>query len=500
MTDVKTRLGRLAGIEHAASHEFRGVPYALPAEGEWRLRAPRPLRAWEGVLKCERHAGASWQESNALLGVVEQSLDCLRLNIWVPKGEGPFPVMVWLHGGGYVNGSPSQLLYDGKRLAEQQQVIVVNVGYRLGALGFGDFRPWLPEADTNLGLRDQLAALEWVQAHIGDLGGDADRVTLFGESAGGFSVACLLACPQAQGLFSAAIMQSGAADMVVATDEAQRISASLVDQLGGPEQLLTAERDSWVKAQRASYRMTVKRGLRDNTPQYAMTWLPQVDGDLLADSPLKLVQQGVGADKRLLASVCRDEWNLFQYALPFNGNTPIERLRDMPEADVRHRFGRALPVEAQAERAFALYAAEPYLPERGRLDWYAALESDRLFIAPTSQLLDARVAAGGDAHAALFGHETNMFGVPVGACHVSDIPFVFDLTDKPVGKLFSGGGAAAKALATEVQGIWGDFAHGRSLQWPGWRQGRRAKVFGEGETLAPLMTPGKEALWRELLA
>jgi para-nitrobenzyl esterase len=224
-----------------------------------------------------------------------------------------------------------------------------------------------------------------------------------------------------------------------------------------------------------------------------MTWLPQVDGDLLTDLPISLIAAGAAKDKVLLASVCRDEWNLFQYSMAFNGNAPIDKLRDLDVSVVRHRFDRAL-LPADAEKAFALYSAHPFLPERGPLDWYAALETDRLFIAPTQQLLDAQLAAGGQAHACLFTHETSMFGVPMGACHVSDIPFVFDITDKPVGQLFTGGGEDARALAAEVQNVWGDVAHGRCLSWPGW-QTRKARVFGPGETRQPLLSSDREAFW-----
>lgn len=499
MTIIKTALGSLSGIEHAHSFEYRGVPYAQPAEGDLRLAAPLAPNPWQGTLACEQYASAAWQESNALLGITELSLDCLRLNIWVPKGAGSFPVMVWIHGGGYVTGSASQLLYNGKRLAEQQQVIVVNVGYRLGALGFGNFKPWLPQAASNLGLRDQIVALEWVNQHIGNFGGDTNNITVFGESAGGFSVACLLAIKQAQPLFQRAIMQSGAGDMVVSADEAARVAQSLVDELGGAEQLLVADQKAWTRAQRASYRMTIKRGLRDTTPQYGMTWLPYIDNDLLTDLPVNVIRQGQGNTKPLLASVCRDEWNLFQYALPFNGNTPIDKLRDLDEAEVRRRFGRALSRPQDAEQAFALYSQQPFLPQRGRLDWYAALETDRLFIAPTQALLDAHAQAGGAGHACVFTHESTIMGVPVGACHVMDVPLVFDLVDKPVGMFFTGGGEAAQQLAKQVQATWGDFAHGRMLAWANWSTSAQAKVFGPGDELQSLMSAEKAAFWQQIL-
>lgn len=522
ITPVSTRLGKLIGLSKSAVTEYRGIPYAQPAEGEWRLRAPRPVEPWEGVKECTSYAGASWQESNALLGVTHQSLDCLRLNIWVPHGEGPFPVMVWLHGGGYINGSASQLLYHGEKLAAQQQVIVVNVGYRLGALGFGDFSEWLPDCDSNRGLRDQLAALEWINAHISDFGGNPDQVTIFGESAGGFSVACLLAMPQASRLFHAAIMQSGAGDMVVSAEESARITRRFVDEIGGYEQLLHADSRTWVKAQRPSYGMSVLRGLRASTPQFGMTWLPSIDNDLLTDLPVNAIAAGSAIDKRLLVSVCRDEWNLFQYALPFNGNKSIDTLREVDAAGVLQRFKRALPLADDAESALAVYAKTPFHPARCHLDWYAAEETDRLFIVPSVRLLDAQVAAGGRAHAAIFTHETTMMGLPVGACHVSDVPFVFDLVDKPIGQFFSGGTQATE-LAREVQAVWGDMASGRRLGWPEWAPQRLARVLGPEAasddvsaqshatdaakpapaagvlSLAPLLTADKEALWERFI-
>ncbi len=500
-TLVTTALGRLSGLQKKQVVEYRGIPYAQPPVGDKRFKRPQPSAPWQGVRRCDTYGAASLQENNALMGIASSDFDCLYLNMWVPEGEGPFPVMVWFHGGGYVWGSPSQMLYNGEALAAQQQVIVVNVGYRLGALGFGDFSPWLNESDTNLGLRDQLAALKWVNEHIAAFNGKPDDITIFGESAGGFSVACLLACPAAKGLFQRAVMQSGAGDMVVSPEESQRVTASLVDALGGAEQLYQADATSWVKAQRPSYKLSVKRGLRDNTPQFGMTWLPQIDGDLLPDIPVNAIAKGAAKDVTLLAGTCRDEWNLFQYALPFNGNKPLAKLADISEEKVRHNFHRALPLDKQAEQAFALYSHEPINEMRGKLDWYAALETHRLFTVPTQRVLDAQVAAGGKAYAYLFTHESNMMGVPLGACHVVDVPFVFDLIDKPIGQLFTGGGDVAKRLASQVQGVWGALARDEGLDVPAWQQGAagRAIVFGPGESTQPLLSDKMLSFWQDVV-
>ena len=163
-----------------------------------------------------------------------QSEDCLTLNIWTPEiPEEPAsatgrPVMVWIHGGGFTSGSGSVFLYRGGPLARQGDVVVVTINYRLGALGFLG-HPGLADPDGfmgNWGLHDQVAALRWVHDHIAQFGGDPDCVTVFGESAGGFSVAALLAVPAAAGLFRRAVVQSGGAHVHTAAEGAARCRPS----------------------------------------------------------------------------------------------------------------------------------------------------------------------------------------------------------------------------------------------------------------------------------
>ena len=187
---VELPQGGYQGLAGDGVVEFRGVPFALPPVGELRFKAPRALPDSDESSNADRYPLPSLQVKNPLMGVEESGEDCLYLNIWVPDGEGPFPVMVWFHGGGYLAGSVSQVLYNGAELARSQNVVVVNAAYRLGAMGFADFSAVAPEldADTNLGMRDQLAALQWVQENIGAFAGDCGHVTLVGESAGGLSV------------------------------------------------------------------------------------------------------------------------------------------------------------------------------------------------------------------------------------------------------------------------------------------------------------------------
>ncbi|XP_036963936.1 cocaine esterase-like isoform X1 [Acanthopagrus latus] len=228
--EVQTKLGSLRGTfvsvkgKEAGVHAFLGVPFAKPPVGPaLRLAAPQPVEAWNGVrdatqqpLMCVQHINRTIDLLEklgvTLPGIPDISEDCLYLNIYTPANRAPnakLPVMVWIHGGGFTMGSAST--YDGSAMAAYQDVVVVLIQYRLGALGFlstGD-----EHMSGNFGLLDQVQALRWVQEHIHNFGGNPDLVTIFGESAGGISVCFLLLSPLSNGLFHHAIAESGTASM-----------------------------------------------------------------------------------------------------------------------------------------------------------------------------------------------------------------------------------------------------------------------------------------------
>ena len=501
---VELPQGGYQGLAGDGVVEFRGVPFARPPVGDLRFKAPRPLPDSDRSVNADRYPLPSLQVKNPLMGVEESGEDCLYLNIWVPEGEGPFPVMVWFHGGAYLAGSISQPLYNGAELARSQRVVVVNAAYRLGAMGFADFTAVAPEldADSNLGLRDQLAALEWVQENILAFAGDAGRVTVFGESAGGFSVCALLACPRAASLFHAAISQSGAADFVLAPEQVRRVTDAFVAALPGAGSAAEKLRDStakdWIKAQNQAVKVLVDRGLRTTTPQFAMNFLPMVDGDLLPQSPIDAIAAGAAADKRLLAGVCRDEYHFFQYAGVLAGTVKMDSLREADDQEIQRRFERGLP--GNGARAFEYYhsTVKPD-PRRSPLDIFSAMESDRLFRVPTLRLLDAQSRHNADCWGFQFTWQSEPFGLPLGACHVVDVPFVFGVTDTPAGIYFTGGGDAARTLSRQVQTAWGDFAHGKAPGWQGWSAGRKVRQFGPGEEMAALLDKDAETLWESII-
>jgi para-nitrobenzyl esterase len=213
---VKTESGTIEGVERDGIATYKGVPFATPPLGDLRWREPQPVSHWTGTRKADAFAPACPQTGVSMPGETPPAIseDCLYLNIWVPakRAAERLPVMVWIHGGGYTNGSASMPLYWGDALA-QRDIVVVTVAYRLGPLGFlahPDLTAESPDKSSgNYGLLDQIAALRWVQRNIAAFGGDPSRVTIAGQSAGAMAVSILMASPQARGLFHRAIGQSG---------------------------------------------------------------------------------------------------------------------------------------------------------------------------------------------------------------------------------------------------------------------------------------------------
>ena len=254
--EVETRSGRIRGGTAPGLHVFRGVPYARAPVGARRLRPPEPPEPWGGVRETQGAAPAAPQSPGLVArllgaGVDRCSEDCLYLNVWTPAADAARrPVWVWLHGGGFTTGSGSMSIYDGSHLARRGDVVVVTLNYRLGALGYLALSAAAEEEGGslgNLGLRDQIEALRWVRDHIALFGGDPGNVTIFGESAGAMSVATLLAVPAAQGLFTRAVLQSGAGDNVHDRDIAERVAETFMKEMGLAPADLTALRGAPVE-------------------------------------------------------------------------------------------------------------------------------------------------------------------------------------------------------------------------------------------------------------
>ena len=224
-TVVRTRQGAVRGTMDEGMAVFKGIPYAAPPFGSLRFQPPRPAEPWDGVREALNYGPTVTKPPyfppfDAILP--EPAIageDCLNLNIWTPDpGKVGLPVMVWIHGGAFANGTGAILTYNGSRFA-RDGVVCVTINYRLGVDGF----LYLGDGNANLGLLDQVAALTWVQENIEAFGGDPNNVTIFGESAGGMSIGTLLSMPLAKGLFRRVIAESGAGHHVISPATAQII-------------------------------------------------------------------------------------------------------------------------------------------------------------------------------------------------------------------------------------------------------------------------------------
>ena len=169
---------------------------------------------------------------------------------------------------------------------------------------------------------------------------------------------------------------------------------------------------------------------------------------------------------------------------------------DELEREISRQLVAVSPIRSIAKLRIAAVTPDP---QRSNMDWFSAMETDRLFRVPTLRLLDAQAAHRDDTRGFQFTWTSQQFGVPMGACHVIDVPFVFGVTDTPAGMFFTGGGEPARALAAEVQKVWGDFAHGRAVQGPAWKDTRRVRQFGPGDAEAALLDADGEALWADII-
>jgi len=292
---AKTGSGKVEGeLKESGILVFKGIPYAKPPVGELRFKPPQPPKPWSYTFKAGMFGPVAPQAENEIgsTAAQEQSEDCLSLNVWTPAADGKHrPVMVWIHGGGFTNGSGSDDWYDGSTFTERGDVVVVTLNYRLGALGFlylgGVGGPEYAQSG-NLGLLDQVAALKWVRDNIAAFGGDPGNVTIFGESAGSMSVCTLMGMPAARGLFQKAIGESGALNLINNRNFASGITRQFMSYAGVTDMagLLSLTTEKILKAQ---------SDLLDREGRVGTPLGPVIDGSVLPEPPLHAIANGSAA-------------------------------------------------------------------------------------------------------------------------------------------------------------------------------------------------------------
>jgi para-nitrobenzyl esterase len=448
--EARTTSGRVSGLEKDGVHRFLGVPYAAPPV---RFAAPEPAPRWDGVRDAtspgpnapQPHRGIPNLDLSPILGHGwRPGEDYLTVDVWTPGGAG-LPVMVFLHGGAFLAGEPGAPVYDGTAFA-RAGVVLVSVTYRLGAEGFLP----LPGGATNIGLRDQLAALAWVRENAAAFGGDPGAVTVFGESAGAMSIGALLGSPLAAGLFDRAIVQSGGAEVVHGLGLLQAFASRFTTELGVDDAAAVRERSitdaiGALDVVSAPGRRGDLREPDGVDPGFGVGVLaPVIGDDVLPDAPLAAIGAGSSAGVDLLAGANDEEMNLYL--------VPSGAMDAMGEDQVRAALAAVHP---DADRLLAQASGSP--GER-----YAGVVTDLLFRDPARRLVGAHRGRG---HRYEFGWRSPAFGGRLGACHGLELPFVFGTLDAASGPDALAGEDPPRELAAEMQAAWTAFARTGD---PGW--------------------------------
>jgi len=446
--------------------------------GPLRFAAPAPAARWDGERDATRPGPTPQRRPLAPVTTVpEPSVpgdDILNATVFTPAPGEPdrrLPVLVWIHGGGFVGGSPASPWYDGASF-NRDGVVTVSVAYRLGFDGFG----WIEDAPLNRGLLDQIAALEWVRDNIAAFGGDPDAVTIGGQSAGGSSVLALLTCPRARHLFRSVVCHS-AAGRTQHPAGAERLGRELAAAAGVPPTRAgwsTLSEDAVLDLQARDGRrpppdpvdpVAFARGtlFGDDT---GLAFGPVVDGDLLPHPVEEALARGIGADKPLLIGATAHE---------FTGEPAGLRAQLADVDSVAVLTAAGLPAAAAKEYV----AAHPELTEPAFQ--LGQLRTDRLFRLPLARFADAR--SGSRTWLYDFRWRSPAFGL---SAHCLDLPFAWDLLGA-VGVADSLGAAPPQSLADAVHGAWVRFLRDGE---PGWAPAPdRGMVFDEHPSEAPLLAP-----------
>lgn len=462
---VQTEAGVVAGYNRDGVYTFKGIPYGADTGGSNRFRAPQRPEPWLGVRSTRAYGGVSPQDIG---GPPENDEDhftlqwdkgypsenCLSLNIWTPelKTGRKRPVMVWLHGGGFVVGSGHELpFYDGENLSRKGDVVVVTINHRLGAVGFLDLSEIDPSfaESANVGMLDIIAALEWVRTTIGEFGGDAQNVTIFGQSGGGGKVCALLAMPRARGLFHKAIVQSGSMARAKEQGEARRLAKAMMDRLNAKD-VAALQAISWqellARSREAYDAIHGAEGFLASAGAFA----PVVDGVLLPQHPFDPKAPPTSEHIPLLVGSVANEMPLAF----FNPDAPAMTEEQLVASAVK-AFG-----EEPGRAIVAAYRRwKPDVPP---------FELQTLIIDPRTAVVrhaDRQSANRADVYTFLFQRKATVLDGKLLAHHNAELPYVFDNIDRGLG--ITGGGEKAYILADRMSKAWAAFAHTGNPNHPG---------------------------------
>jgi len=478
LSTVETANGKVRGLISSGVHEFRGVPYGAATGGSNRYRRPRPPAPWTGVRDCLAPGPVSpqtpYDRSHDYARLIQYDLnvafggigeDCLHLNIWTP-GTAPQekrPVMLSVHGGGFMMGSGNHPLYDGAELAQLGDVVVVSVTHRLGAFGYLDLTGLDPSdrwADAgNAGMLDLVAALEWVRDNIGAFGGDPSCVMIFGQSGGGWKVSTLLGMPAARGLFHRAAIQSGSLTAHVPREAASAVARAFIQKLGlTPSTLERIHELPWTDL------------LAAQSAVGAALFAPIMDGVHIDAAPLSESALARSDHVPLIISTTLDDAGLFfeHFALTEQG---LEELLARSYAE-------------KARSLCALY--RQHWPLKSPYLLHAQMITDSGFRRFAHAQAEAKAArARAPVFMYLWQWTSPAFDGKFGAVHAMDVPAsLHNARDAILGS----GSTDARRMCQDLAGAWitfartGDPGNSNRLDWPRFDCNARATLVFDRET------------------
>ncbi len=492
---VTTTAGKVRGGRDGKTHRWLGIPYAQPPVGDLRLKAPRPVQPWEGVRDALEFGNAAPQEPTKVIPLpvgVKIDEDCLNLNIWAPTREigdkRQLPVMFWIHGGAYFIGFSAQPVYNGRALAEAGDVIIVTINYRLGALGFLDFTSFSDPADpfdSNLGMRDILLALNWVQDNIAAFGGNPEDVTIFGESAGAGCVTTLMTMPSAEGLFHRAIAESSPATSVYKPERAAGVAQAYLDLIG-VEAKDAAQRLREIDAVTLAKQTTNLLNHVATTAPGTVAFAPVVDGDLIPGYPVAAFRAGKQIKVPLIIGTNHDEAALFKMM-----KSPLMPISESAIDEMFELVAKDNPALKDSEEE--IIAAYPDFPkQKGAME----ISRDAGFRMPSIWVAEAHSQIAPTWMYRFDQAPPLMKLLGIGASHATELPYVFGtlpdkLSEKKALQFRLGGLKEAREISGRMMARWLSFAQkanptavdsetGQELAWPQYDENTRTTLIING--------------------
>ena len=465
---VESTLGKLRGAANSGVHSFKGIPYAQSTAGAARFLPPLKPAPWSDV--CDALAlgpqapqpDRPIRPANAWIrDTTPTGEDCLVLNVYTPAvgDSGKRPVMVWMHGGGYFTGSGGATGLDGSNLARRGDVVVVTLNHRLNAFGYsclGDFGDERFADAGNAGMLDIVMALEWVRDNIGNFGGDADNVTIFGQSGGGSKVAVLMAMPSAKGLFHKAVMQSSSSHLHLASKgNASRAGRQLLSELGLDD--AAALQHALADRVLEGYATAVAANHGNDS------FRPVVDGRSILNHPFDLDSPDLASDIPLLIGSCETEKSFYDITLD-PAKLPLSP--DALQASVKRFVGID---DGQTKNLIA-----DYTERRGGIsgrDLFNVISSDHMYRRNAIAAAEMKSEQGGaPAYLYEFTWKTPVLDGMLKTPHTLCIPFVFGNVE--IARAFTGAGPEQAALMDTVMETWLAFArtgNPNNTRLPEWR-------------------------------